>query len=233
MPNPNETTETPSLLKGSTDYIRSLFARSEAEKKNPDSPHRTDSKGRIYPASIISPVDAARDDLVNEMVGKWKAEQAQLRDIKNTAFANIEEFLIFSLANYEAKMGGKKSGVTLTNFNQTRKVVISYAERITFTEELMAAKRHIEELIEEKSTGVDDITKTLLMNAFSLNDGNINTAEILKLRRINIVHPKWEQAMTAISKAILPIGSKGYVRVYERDNIDSEWEAISLDIAAL
>jgi hypothetical protein len=47
------------------------------------------------------------------------------------------------------------------------------------------------------------------------------------------VHPKWEEAMQAISKAILPMGAKGYVRVYERANIDSEWEAISLDIAAL
>jgi hypothetical protein len=229
MPNP----EKPDLIQNSVNYIRTLFTRSEQAKNNPDAPHRTDSKGRICPASIISPVDAARDDLVNDMVASWKSERIQLRTIKITGFANIEEFLTFSLANYEVKMGGKKNGVTLTNFSQSAKVVISYAERITFTEELMAAKVLIEELIEEKSENVDDITKTLLMNAFSLNDGNINTAEILKLRRINIVHPKWEEAMQAISKAILPMGAKGYVRVYERANIDSEWEAISLDIAAL
>jgi hypothetical protein len=222
-----------SPLQRSADYIKSLFTRCEEAKHNPDTPHRVDSKGRIYPASIISPVDAARDDLVNEMVALWETEQVHLREVKTNAFADIESFLAYSLANYDIKIGGKKSGVTLTNFSQTKKIVISYAERITFTEELMAAKRHIEELIEEKSAGVDDITKTLLMNAFSLNDGNINTAEILKLRRINIVHPKWEQAMQAISKAILPIGSKGYVRVYKRLDIDSEWEAISLDIAAL
>lgn len=232
MSNSSENLEK-SPLQRSADYIRMLFTRSEEAKNNPDTPHRIDSKGRIHPASIINPIDAARDDLVNDMVSLWKTEQAHLREIKSTAFANIEEFLAFSLANYEVKMGGKKNGVTLTNFSQKAKIVISYAERITFTEELMAAKRLIEELIEEKSTGVDDITKTLLMNAFSLNDGNINTAEILKLRRINIVHPKWEQAMIAISKAILPIGAKGYVRVYEREDIDSEWEAISLDIAAL
>jgi hypothetical protein len=232
MLTPNENTEK-NPLQRSADYIKSLFTRCEEAKNNPETPQRVDSKGRIYPASIISAVDAARDDLVNEMVILWKQERVHLSDIKATAFANIEEFLAYSLANYEVKMGGKKSGVTLTNFSQTSKIVISYAERITFTEELMAAKTLIEELIEEKSEGVDDITKTLLMNAFSLNDGNINTAEILKLRRINIVHPKWEQAMLAISKAILPIGSKGYVRVYVRENIDSEWEAISLDIATL
>ena len=227
MSNNNET------IKAGIAYIQALFNQKKAAKEDISSPSRTDSKGRICPASIISVVDAARDDMVNAMVAQFKAEQLTLRQIKLDSFANIEAFLEFSLDNYDVKLGGKQNGCTLTNFAQTSKVVISYAQRITFTEELMAAKRHIEDLIDEKSEHVDDITKALLMNAFNLSDGNISTAEILKLRRINIKHPKWELAMTAISKAILPIGCKGYVRVYERENIDSNWEAISLDIAAL
>lgn len=233
MLNPNENPEKPSVIQSGVDYIRALFARSEQAKNNPESPSRVDSKGRICPASIISAVDAARDDLVNDTIAQWKAERATLRDIKRSGFAKIDEFLSISLTTYKEKIGGKKGSVTLINFAQTGKIVISYAARITFTEELVDAKNYIDQLIEEKSEHVDDITKALLMNAFNLNDGNVNAYEILKLKRIAIDHPKWKLAIEAINKAILPMESKGYIRVYERANIDSEWEAISLDIAAL
>lgn len=223
----------PSILQTSAAYIRSLFVAAELAKADANTPYRIDEKGRHCPSSTVSAVDAARDDLVNATVAQWKEEQLILRDIKATGFANIEAFLATSLADYGVKKGMAESGVTLFNFAQTKKIVISYAKIIRFSEELMAAKLLIEELITEKSADVDEITKALLMNAFNLNDGKLNTAEILKLRRIEIKHPKWELAMQAIADAILPIGSKGYVRVYERANIDSEWEAISLDIAAL
>lgn len=230
MPN---TTANPSTLQRSVAYIKALFDRVEAQQKNPDAPSRTDSKGRICPASIISPVDAARDDLVNDMVDTWKAEQTHLRDVKATGFANIEEFLLFSIATYGKKRSGEKNNVTLTNYAQTKKVTISYADRITFNEKLVEAQQHIENLIAEKSAGLDDVTKALLSNAFILSDGSIRVAEVLKLRRINIDHPEWEAAKKAIADAIMPMGAKGYVRVYERKDVNSDWVAISLDIAAL
>ena len=233
MLTPNESPEKPSIIQSSVDYIRVLFTRSEQAKKNPDRQHRVDSKGRICPESIIDVVDLARDDLVNEMVAIWKEERVRLQETKVTGFAKIEEFLAFAIENYDVKMGGKKNNVSLTNYNQTKKVTISYADRITFTEKLQEAKLHIDNLIVEKSEGVDDVTKTLLTNAFTLTDGNLNVSEVLRLRRINIKHPLWVAAKQAISDAILPIGSKGYVRVYERTDINSQWEAISLDIAAL
>jgi hypothetical protein len=221
------------FLNRSAAFIAELFKKSEEAKDDPATLPRTDSKGRICPVSIIDVVDLARDDLVNNMVNTWRTEQAVLRGVKATAFANIEEFLAFSISNYDVKMGGAKNNVTLTNYAQTAKVAITYADRITFTEKLEEAKRHIDKLISEKSEGVDEVTKALLMNAFTLTNGNLNVSEILRLRRINIKHPEWDAAKQAIADAILPIGSKGYVRVYERQDIDSPWEAISLDIAAL
>jgi hypothetical protein len=221
------------LLQSSADYIRSLFATTEQLKKTTESEHRTDSKGRICPVSIIDTVDLARDDLVNDLVVLWKEQQNALRTVKTTGFSRIEEFLAFAIENYDVKMGGKKNNVSLTSFDQTKKVTISYADRITFTEKLQEAKLHIDKLIAEKSEGVDDVTKALLTNAFTLTDGGVNVSEILRLRRINIKHPEWEAAKQAISDAILPVGAKGYIRLYERDNFDSPWEAISLDIAAL
>lgn len=75
---------------------------------------------------------------------------------------------------------------------------------------------------------------------FTLNDafqvdkeGNISIGRVLGLRRLDIKDDKWESAMKAISDAIQVVGSKSYVRVYERVGDSEKWVAISLDVASV
>ena len=65
----------------------------------------------------------------------------------------------------------------------------------------------------------------------------INNDEIKKsglgLRRLNISDEKWQMAMQAIGESLQVVGSKEYIRFYQRVGTTDKYEAISLDIASL
>ncbi|HDL4342987.1 TPA: DUF3164 family protein, partial [Mannheimia haemolytica] len=63
-------------------------------------------------------------------------------------------------------------------------------------------------------------------------EGNLSTAKILSLRRVEIDDARWNQAMTAISDSVQVIGSKGYIRFYKRDE-NGKYQPISLDMAGV
>ena len=63
-------------------------------------------------------------------------------------------------------------------------------------------------------------------------EGQINRAELFMLLRVEIADPRWVRAMDAIRDSIRVIGSRTYVRFYERDVADAPWRSVPLDIAA-
>lgn len=63
-------------------------------------------------------------------------------------------------------------------------------------------------------------------------EGNLSTARILGLRRVDIQDDRWQRAMQAISDSVQVVGSKDYVRFYERDSL-GKYQPISLDMAVV
>ncbi|MCY1558712.1 hypothetical protein D9M68_956700 [compost metagenome] len=56
---------------------------------------------------------------------------------------------------------------------------------------------------------------------------------MLALRRLQIGDERWQRAMQAIGEACQVVGSKSYIRVYERVGDTDQYKPISLDIAAV
>lgn len=74
----------------------------------------------------------------------------------------------------------------------------------------------------------------LIQDAFKTDsEGNLNHARILGLRRLDIKDERWNSAMKAIGESVQVIGSKQYVRFYERRDDTDQYDAIPLDMAAL
>ncbi|MCO5059669.1 MAG: DUF3164 family protein, partial [Rhizobiaceae bacterium] len=48
---------------------------------------------------------------------------------------------------------------------------------------------------------------------------------------LDIEDPRWKKAMEAIRDAMRVVGSKTYVRCYERESHDGEWRAVTIDLA--
>lgn len=196
--------------------------------------YRENARGDLVPEATIAPIDIVRDQLVMEIVKKAEDMRSLLRALKQNVFEDIESFIELSAEQYGVKTGGLKGNCTLTSFDGRYKIVRANADELTFDERLQAAKALIDECVREWSQGANPGLITLVNDAFRVDkQGGLSATRILGLRRHDINDPRWRRAMDAISDAVQVVGSKSYVRVYERVGKTENYKQIPLDIAGV
>ncbi|WP_095157161.1 DUF3164 family protein [Pseudomonas sp. Irchel 3E13] len=195
---------------------------------------RQDAKGHLVPEDLIKPIDLARDELVNELVGRAKAVSAALAGFKVAAFGDIKAFVDMSAEQYKATIGGKKGNVTLLSFDGQYKIIHAVQDSIKFDERLQAARALIDECAAEWTQDARSEVRVLVNEAFRTDKaGEISTGRVLGLRRLEIQDERWQRAMQAIGDAVQVVGSKSYIRVYERIGTSDQYAPIPLDIASI
>lgn len=195
--------------------------------------YREDRNGRLVPEAQIKPIDLARDQLVQEKIQRALELREALRTFKADTFADIGAFVQLSGEQYGAKIGGDKGNVSLYSYDGRFKILRACQDTIQFDERLQAAKALIDECLNDWTEGSRAELRTLVNSAFKVGqDGSIKTAEVLSLRRLQYDDARWQRAMTAISDAVTVVGSKTYVRFYERD-ARGQYQPISLDVAGV
>jgi Protein of unknown function (DUF3164) len=196
--------------------------------------YRIDAQQRLIPETMIKPIDLARDALVLDLVEKARSASVVLAKFKASAFGDIEAFVELSAEQYGAQLGGKKGNVSLISFDGRYKIQRAVQESIAFDERLQAARALIDECLQDWTTGARPELMTLVNDAFRTDTkGDIRTARVLALRRLDIGDDRWQRAMQAIGDACQVIGSKSYIRVYERVGDTDQYKPISLDIAGV
>ena len=179
----------------------------------------------------VSDLDKMRDATVMELVAKARSLSGVLAAAKEEMLETIETFCQISAEQYDAKVGGEKGNVSLVSFDGQYKVTRAMQDNITFDERLGVAQSIISEVLRDLTDGSSSDLRALVESAFQVNkDGQVSTARILGLRRVKISHPRWADAMRALSDSIQPLYSKAFVRVYKRDG-NGGWQPIPLDIA--
>lgn len=196
--------------------------------------YRKNAVGHLVPEATIRDIDLERDGLVREMIDAAKAAQDSLRGLKQRLFGDANAFISLSADKYDVKLGGAKGNVTLHSFDGSLKVVIQRAENMSFDERLQAAKILVGECITEWARGSDPKIQVLVQQAFETDkEGKINVGRVLALRRLEIDDEKWQRAMLAIGESVQVVGTKTYMRFYERLEGSEQYTAISLDFASL
>jgi hypothetical protein len=196
--------------------------------------YRQNAQGHLIPESMIKPIDIERDRLVCHLVDRASELSSELADFKTVAFGDIKAFIEMSFEEYGAKVGGKKGNVTLFSFDGRYKIQLAVQESIALDERLQAARSLIDECLREWTLGARPEVVTLVNDAFRTDTkGEIRTARVLALRRLEISDERWQRAMQAIGEACQVVGSKSYIRVYERVGDTDQYEAISLDLAGV
>lgn len=196
--------------------------------------YRTDARGCMWPEAAMKEIDVESDDLVLQLIGKARDISEALAVFKASVFNDVNAFVDLAAEQYGVTLGGKKGNLTLLSFDGTLKVQVTIAERMAFDARLEAAKQLIDECITEWAEGSRDEIKVLVQSAFQTDQaGKINTGRVLDLRRCNFKDEKWIKAMAAISDSLHSVGSKEYVRFYERDSSSAQWRPISIDLAAV
>jgi hypothetical protein len=195
---------------------------------------KQNASGHLVPMDQIREQDLIRDMTVIDLVSEAKTLHADLRHFKYKALNDIADLISTSAEKYDVKIGGKKGNVKLSSYDGKYKVERSIADCITFTEELEAAKALITECIDEWTVSTSKNVTALINRAFKTNaQGQVKTAAVLELIRLEIEDEKWQRAMEALKDSIHVSSTTTYIRFYQRVGMTDQYEAIPLDIAAV
>lgn len=194
---------------------------------------RENARGHFVPVGQIKKIDLERDSFLNEIFDAARPICDALGQFKSKALGDVYAFAEMSAEDLGVKIGGKKGNVTLTSFDGCKKVVVSVADQIAFSEQLKGAKTLIDECFDKWLENAEPEAKTFAAEAFSEGPGGqLSTSKILGLRRFAFTHPKWCEAMEVIAESILVIGKSTYIRFYSRETANSKWEKLALDLAS-
>lgn len=189
-------------------------------------------QGHLVPISTIKPIDLLRDQTVNTIAAKAQALCKALAEFKAGTFSDLEAFVATSAAQYGVEIGGEKGNLTLHSYDGRFKIVRSVADLIRFDEQLIAAKKLVDDCLSDWTDESRDELRALVNQAFQVNaTGSVRTSEVLRLLRIDIKDPRWITAMEAVRNSIQVMGTKPYVRIYERIKGTDEYTPITLDLA--
>lgn len=193
-----------------------------------------DAKGRLIPVGMVKEIDRARDTLVGDIINRALPINMSLKAFKDWGFDEVDAFRSLSAEQYDANIGGEKGNITLYSFDGEYRVQVAIQDRIAFDERLQTAKTLIDECIKDWSVGSRPEILAIIEEAFKVDkEGNINTGDILKLRRLNITDEKWLQAMDAISESVQVVNSCRYIRIYQRAGDNNQYTQISLNITGV
>jgi ERCC4-related helicase len=190
--------------------------------------------GALIKVDHVAAIDHARSALVHELAEEAKKVSADMVAYKLMAMSRVDTFIAGSLSKYGVKATrGTKGNVTLIAFDGQYKVEVQVADNIMFDERLSAAKELVDECVRDLMKGANKELQKLITHAFeSDKDGKISTTRVLSLRRLKIDHPKWSQAMDALTDSVTVVDSKRYIRIYERAE-NGAYLPIPLDIAGV
>ena len=190
--------------------------------------------GHLVPVAQVREHDKLRDQVAGSLAARAIALNAQLADFKKQALADIADLVSICAERYDVVLGGKKGNVSICTYNGQYKIERAYAERITFTEEIMAAKELIDQCIRTWSEGANSHLQVLVDRAFKAGrNGDLKTSDVLGLLRAEIDDPAWHEAMEALKDSIMVTGTAVYIRVYVREGDTDRYVPIPLNLAVV
>lgn len=191
-----------------------------------------DGKGGLQPVETIKPQHVLQDEMVRKILGFTIAASGQVARLKEHTFEDIGDFEALLAQEYETTIGGSKGNKTLMTVDGLYKVVVAVQDHIDFGPELQIAKQLVDECLNEWSEDAGPELRSIVTDAFKTDKaGQINRAQIFMLLRREITDERWQRAMQAIRDAMRVVGSKTYVRSYQRASYDAPWQAVTVDLA--
>lgn len=194
--------------------------------------HMRDTKGALVPVEVIKAEDKLEDELVRKEIGFAIALSEQIGRFKQHLFENIGSFEALLAQEYGASKGGAKGNKTLMSFDGLLKIVVQVSDYIDFGPQLQIAKELVDDCLNEWAEESRPEIRTIVTRAFNTDKtGQINRSDIFMLLRLDIKDERWVRAMDAIRAAMRVVGSKTYIRCYQRETPDGQWQAITIDLA--
>lgn len=189
--------------------------------------------GGLIPDAAVKTADKLQDELVRKIIGFAVPLSEQVVRFRQHSFDDVDDFVALLEQEYGSRRGGAKGNMMFTSYDGLLKVVVAVAENIVFGPELQVAKGIVDECLREWSADSRTEIRAIINRAFDVDSqGRINRNDLFSLLRLEIEDGRWQKAMQAIRDSIRVVGSKRYLRIYQRPDAKGAWQAISIDMAA-
>ena len=193
----------------------------------------TNADGGLIPEAAVKSVDKLQDELVRKIIGFALPLSAQVSRFRQHCFDDVDSFVALLEQEYQARRGGSKGNLTFTSYDGLMKVVVAVAENIVFGPELQVAKGIVDECLREWSADSRTEIRAIINRAFDVDSqGRINRNDLFSLLRLEITDERWQKAMQAIRDSFRVVGSKRYIRIYQRASATAQWQAVTIDVSA-
>lgn len=191
-----------------------------------------DAKGNLVPVELIAPAAQLEDETVRKIMGFAMALSDQVARFKGHTFEDLGALEALLAQEYDTTKGGAKGNKTFMSHDGLFKVQVQVADHIDFGPQLQIAKELVDECLNEWAADARAEIRAIVTRAFNTDKaGQINRSEIFMLLRLEIEDARWQQAMRAIRDAMRVVGSKTYIRCYQRATQDGAWQAVTIDLA--
>ncbi|WP_048648969.1 DUF3164 family protein [Nitratireductor soli] len=195
-------------------------------------PYMPDAKGNLVPVETIRPANRLEDETVRKIMNFADELSAQIARFRGHTMTDLGEFDALLAQEYGASKGGPKGNRTYQTFDGLMKVSVQVSDFVDFGPQLQVAKKLLDECLNEWAADSGPEIRAIITRAFNTDkEGKVNRAEIFMLLRLDIVDPRWQEAMRAIRDAMRVTGSKEYVRFYRRAKVTDGWQAVTIDLA--
>lgn len=175
------------------------------------------------------------DEVARNLVRKMRELAEHNARVRREIFEEVYAYQDLMLERYNARIGGRRGGLTIAAFTDCQKVEVSTADYSRVTAALPAAQALMNEILDDLTGDVGPDIRTLIMAAFERDEktGRVNVQRLNGLKKYSLDHPKWPDFITAINEAIEPAGSKTGLRVYERATVKDAWKQVVVDFSRL
>jgi len=191
-------------------------------------------QGDLVHKDLIPADKQLEDDFVEALVQKANNMHDVLATFKNEAFEECMAFVEILRDRYSmVKIKSDIGSVTFKNYNGTKVVQIQVAKILVFDNKINLAKEKLDEYLNEITNNSSSDIKTIITRAFNVDNGKVDTKQILSLKTYEIEHPKWLEAMALIDDAVEIASTKSYIRFKESAGINEPVKTILLDIAKI
>jgi len=191
-----------------------------------------DAKGNLVPVETIKAADRLEDETVRKIISFARELSEQIARFKAHTFDDLGSFEALLAQEYGATKGGQKGNKTFRTFDGQMEVQVQVQDYVDFGPQLQIAKTLVDECLNEWAADSRAEIRAVVTRAFNTDKaGKINRTEIFMLLRLEIEDERWRRAMAAIRDAMRVVGSKTYVRCYERPAPGGERRAITIDLA--
>ena len=212
------------------DALKALPTVPDAREIVGDKVFYREEDGRLTPEALVKPAKLMEDLFVRTVAAGALSIHASLSRFKALSFSEAQALIDAVARDYGVTMGGKGGNVSFFTHDRPFQVQIQVQERITVGATIEVAKAALNEYLAEAQAS--DEVKAIITSAFGIDDqGRVRVAELVRLRRLNITHPKWLAAMRAIDDAMDTAGKAIYLRGTRR-TADGRYELVPLDLAS-